>query len=345
MIDELLPYAYKAYQAIGESLGINCIEEKAIIDCFPSAQMRLAFLERFEEEPGYLSLPADEKDLLPYLRYGLGYGIIRPSYLVDLTTLLGSFRKALPPGSLLEERFSESRLMTGGRHTHYTGGYYEGAHSGDTGREVAPRESIHYERKPGHPLQSIRYESIHHGTITAEKIIFCDGRNGIHNPYFEKLPWALSKGEALIVDIPGLPRDHIYKKGISIVPWQNDLFWVGSSYEWNFDNDQPTEAFRNRATQQLKEFLQLPFAVVDHKASLRPGTLERRPFVGWHPADPRIGIFNGMGTKGCSLAPYFARQWVAGSPGGDPLGGASLGGDHPLLPAADIARFSKILSR
>jgi glycine/D-amino acid oxidase-like deaminating enzyme len=27
-----------------------------------------------------------------------------------------------------------------------------------------------------------------------------------------------------------------------------------------------------------------------------------------HPTFKNMGIFNGMGTKGCSLAPYFAEQ-------------------------------------
>ena len=84
----------------------------------------------------------------------------------------------------------------------------------------------------------------------------------------------------------------------------------------------------------LQHWLKVPFKVVDHRASLRPANLERRPFVGFHPLYPQIGIFNGMGTKGCSLAPYFAKQLV----------------DHiqkgtTLLPEADVKRFTKVLSR
>jgi hypothetical protein len=32
--------------------------------------------------------------------------------------------------------------------------------------------------------------------------------------------------------------------------------------------------------------------------------------VGLHPENPALGIFNGLGTKGVSLAPYFAHQFV-----------------------------------
>jgi glycine/D-amino acid oxidase-like deaminating enzyme len=77
-----------------------------------------------------------------------------------------------------------------------------------------------------------------------------------------------------------------------------------------------------------------PFAIVDHLAALRPATLERRPFIGLHPLHPAVGIFNGMGTKGCSLAPYFARQLVN-----------LLVDNTPVQADADVQRFKRILSR
>src|SRR5207249_11517099 len=49
MIDELMPFAWNAYKTIGEDVGIDCIEKSGIIDFFPTVQMRMAFLNRFEE--------------------------------------------------------------------------------------------------------------------------------------------------------------------------------------------------------------------------------------------------------------------------------------------------------
>ena len=82
------------------------------------------------------------------------------------------------------------------------------------------------------------------------------------------------------------------------------------------------------------EWLRVPFRVVEHIAALRPATLERRPFVGFHPLYPAVGILNGMGTKGCSLAPYFARQLVQ-----QMVSGVGIQAD------ADILRFRKALGR
>jgi glycine/D-amino acid oxidase-like deaminating enzyme len=143
---------------------------------------------------------------------------------------------------------------------------------------------------------------------TANKIIFCEGAKGQDNPYFKQLPFAPNKGEALLVKINDLDNRYIYKKALSIVPWKDGVFWVGSNYEWDNNNDDPSLAFKEKTTAAINEWLQLPYEVVGHIAAIRPANTQRRPFVGMHPTFKNMGIFNGMGTKGCSLAPYFAEQ-------------------------------------
>ena len=181
----------------------------------------------------------------------------------------------------------------------------------------------------------ISEKGITYKNIQAEKIIFCDGVTGSDNPYFKQLPFAPNKGELLIAEIPDLPAHNIYKKGMTLVPLATPgLWWIGSDYQWEFANTAITPAFRDRTEKLMKEWLKMPYRIVQHMAGVRPATLERRPFVGIHPLQKQVGILNGMGTKGCSLAPFFARQLV----------------DHlvyhqPLHPEADISRFQKILSR
>ena len=143
---------------------------------------------------------------------------------------------------------------------------------------------------------------------TTNKIIFCEGAKGQDNPYFKQLPFAPNKGEALLVKINDLDNQFIYKKAVSIVPWKDSIFWVGSNYEWDNYNDDPSPSFKEKTMAALNEWLQLPYEVVDHIAAVRPANTQRRPFVGMHPTFKNMGIFNGMGTKGCSLAPYFAEQ-------------------------------------
>lgn len=157
----------------------------------------------------------------------------------------------------------------------------------------------------------VKANLISYDKYTANKIIFCEGAKGENNPYFKQLPFAPNKGEALLINIKDLDNSYIYKKTVSIVPWKDSIFWVGSNYEWNNNNDDPSLAFKEKTIAALNEWLQLPYQIVDHIAAVRPANIQRRPFIGMHPTFKNIGIFNGMGTKGCSLAPYFAEQMTA----------------------------------
>jgi glycine/D-amino acid oxidase-like deaminating enzyme len=180
----------------------------------------------------------------------------------------------------------------------------------------------------------ISENKIQYKDISADKIIFCDGIESFHNPYFKNLPFAPNKGEALIVEINDIPENFIFKKGMNIVPLKNNLFWVGSSYEWEFENDKPNKIFRERTELVLLEWLKTPFKIIDHISSVRPATLERRPFVGFHPLHKNVGILNGMGTKGCSLAPYFANQLAQ-----------NIIHESSIHREADIGRFARVLSK
>jgi glycine/D-amino acid oxidase-like deaminating enzyme len=170
--------------------------------------------------------------------------------------------------------------------------------------------------------------------ITARYIIFCDGAGSAENPWFSQLPWSKDKGEVLIASIPGLPRNFIFRQGISIAPWKDDLFWVGAAHDWKYTESGPSAAFRRKTMDHLDYWLNLPYKIVDHIAALRPANFDRKPFVGFHPVHTRVGIFNGMGGKGCSLAPYFANQFA----------GHILNGTQ-IMPDVDINRYARILSR
>jgi glycine/D-amino acid oxidase-like deaminating enzyme len=202
-----------------------------------------------------------------------------------------------------------------------------------TWREELTRNNLLLTEKFSHDHLSVDTAGIRYKNVSAEKIIFCDGIYSSANKYFSKLPFALNKGEALVIQTDDIPESNIYKKGIMLSPLGDNLFWAGSSHEWNFTDNLPSEIFLQRTTKALMEWLKQPFKVINHVASIRPATVERRPFVGMHPHFPAIGILNGMGTKGCSLSPYFASELVN-----------HLTENTPILPEADISRFSRILN-
>jgi glycine oxidase len=152
---------------------------------------------------------------------------------------------------------------------------------------------------------------IKYKAFEASKIIFCEGAGGIKNTYFDWLPFNIDKGELLIVKIPNSDFNKIFKNNISIVPLkEKDLYWVGATNEWNSPNDLPTEAKKQLIINDLQDILTIPFEVLDHKAAFRPTVKDRRPFIGFHPKFLQLGIFNGFGTKGASLIPFWSNHLV-----------------------------------
>ena len=153
-------------------------------------------------------------------------------------------------------------------------------------------------------------ESISFGDLKAKKIIFCEGQNGRFNPYFNFLPFEVSKGEILIAHIPKLKSEQIIKDKLIIAPLGNDLYWCGSNYEWNALDDSPTEHIKKDLIEKLKSTLTIDFEIVEHLAAIRPTVKDRRPFLGVHPKISPLAIFNGLGTKGASLGPYWANHFA-----------------------------------
>ncbi len=174
----------------------------------------------------------------------------------------------------------------------------------------------------------IEYHNEHYAHI-----IYANGVQTTDSKFWNKLPFAPNKGEALIIECAQLPQTYIYKKGLTIAPISNNQFWVGANYIWNYEDEKPTHLFLKQTEQQLKEILKVPFTILNHKSAIRPANIERRPFVGFHPVHNCIGILGGMGAKGTSLAPFFAAALVN-----------NIENNFPILAEANVLRFQRILS-
>jgi len=293
MAEELMDFVQIAYKEFGNYLDQPLLNQKSIIDFFPSPQMRNAFVDRISENDTFLHAYPDQNKFNQYFNYDFGCGEVRPAYTVNVQIMLSAWRKKLQElNSLKEEKFIAEDL-------------------------------------------AVKNDSVSYQGITAQKIIFCDGISSAQNPWFSLLPFSANKGEALIIECKDLTNEHIYKRGMMLSPLpEENIFWVGSNYQWEFEDDQPSEKFYTATTQLLNNWLEKPYTVLAHKAAVRPATVERRPFVGFHPVYPSIGILNGMGTKGTSLAPFFAHQLAQ-----------HIVYNFPLAPEADVHRFQRILSK
>jgi glycine/D-amino acid oxidase-like deaminating enzyme len=147
------------------------------------------------------------------------------------------------------------------------------------------------------------------GTVRARKVIFCEGAHAIHNPYFNWLPFRQVKGEILSLETDGNLPDCIIKQGVYLVPTEAGICRLGATYERNEINWETSPKAREELTANLDRWIRVPYRVVEQRAGVRPATPDRRPFIGLHPDWPSLGVFNGLGSKGVSLAPYYSHHF------------------------------------
>ena len=165
--------------------------------------------------------------------------------------------------------------------------------------------------------------------LTFRKVIFCEGYKVLENPFFKHIPFTHAKGEILTIYSKKLKIKKIISKGIFILPLGNHFFKVGATYNWNDLDDNPTTNARNEIVEKLEKIIGNKYEIVSHRAGIRPTVVDRRPVLGLHPVFTNVGIFNGLGTKGVSLGPYFADHYAE-----------FLGKKTHLIPEVDLKRFA-----
>jgi len=161
-----------------------------------------------------------------------------------------------------------------------------------------------------------------------DTIVFSEGSQVVNNPYFNYLPFQPVKGESFKIRIEGKTPDAILRDEIFLVPESDQSFWSGGGYEKDYDDHLPSQAFKDSWNQKLQNLLNISYEVIEHNAGIRPSVKGRRPLIGRHPKYPNLILFNGFGTKGTSLSPYFAKNLLE-----------HLVNGADIHPEADLNRF------
>jgi glycine/D-amino acid oxidase-like deaminating enzyme len=179
--------------------------------------------------------------------------------------------------------------------------------------------------------------------IVAKRIIFCEGYHAMRNPYFAYLPFQPVKGEILTLAHRDSLPDAILNYGQWLIPllmtasplkdWQScsnlQLVRIGATFDWQNLNNHATELGKQSLLNGLKTVLpHFDYQIQYHQANVRPCTLDKQPFIGFHPNHPQLAIFNGFGAKGSLQIPWYSQQF------------ANTLIDNAALPAAaDIQRY------
>lgn len=152
---------------------------------------------------------------------------------------------------------------------------------------------------------TLRYAEKHYAAA-----IFCQGFEAMFSPLFPNLKLNPVKGEELVIRAKQLKLTKTVNSGLHIVPLENDYYAVGSTFKWDDLSYEPTLAVKEEILQRLRRFYKGEIEVMEHKAGIRPAALHRRPIIGFTDSTKRIGIINGLGTKGLTLAPLMANYFT-----------------------------------
>ena len=151
--------------------------------------------------------------------------------------------------------------------------------------------------------------NISYKSITAKKIIFCEGFRLRENPFFKYLPITPTKGEVIKIRVPSKKNfGRIISKGIYILPLGDYIYLVGATYNRIDFTDALTEQGQAFLKTKINEVLNVDYEIVSSVAGVRPTTKDRRPLLGLHPKYPSIAVFNGLGTRGVLQGPSLSNE-------------------------------------
>lgn len=196
-----------------------------------------------------------------------------------------------------------------------------------------------------YPLLNLGESGVSYKGLSAKKIVFCEGWQAIYNPFFNWLPYRPAKGEIISVKISdakdeqaskelqadfrfskpcvqlgnpgtsGASREiasYILHRHIWLMHHRGGIFRCGSTWDRvNFKDAKTTDEAKAELSKALNQLLvNSEFEIVKQEAGVRPCTATTRPHLGVHPKFRNLYSFNGFGSKGYALSPYFANHFA-----------------------------------
>jgi len=150
-----------------------------------------------------------------------------------------------------------------------------------------------------------------------DRVIACTGAEDCGGRSWAGVSCVRATGEILRVGIEGLAPEVILNRGHWVLPTAAGEARVGATY---VRGEEDAEAAREELERSARELLgERTFSVIAQESGVRVTTADRRPLAGPDPREPRLGVINGLGSKGALLAPWLVRQWVAHLTTGEPF--------------------------
>ncbi|MGP2570859.1 NAD(P)/FAD-dependent oxidoreductase [Ornithobacterium rhinotracheale] len=164
--------------------------------------------------------------------------------------------------------------------------------------------------------------------IAFEKIVFAEGAKVSQNPYFGFIPVVPNKGQVLKIRTEESLPHAIVKSKCFLMPIGKHEYFVGATYNRDFENEEATIEDRQKLQEQLEHFYTERYQIIDEKVGLRPTVPDHKPIIGQHPEHANLYVLNGLGTRGTFNGPAMSKALYE-----------SIELNKPIDPLIDIKRF------
>ncbi|NIJ54864.1 NAD(P)/FAD-dependent oxidoreductase [Dyadobacter arcticus] len=270
LADDLFPYARKFYSDLETKLDTRFLHEVSIYRPFRS----------IEEQNTYLAQSADPV-IAPYVS-------ANPD-LVDVSVYI---RAAYGGLEVVQSGWVDLPVLLEKSKTYFS----------DKGQ-------FKDEKFESNDLQ-IEKDHIVWKQLKFSNVIFCQGFMALENRFFDWLPFAPVKGQILDIVTEKPIKQYIINQGIFMLPISEFVMRIGATYSWDPLDWNATSEATDELNAKLKLLIKSQYSVESAMAGIRPSVQDRRPLIGVHPEYGNVSIFNGLGTKGVTLAPFFANELV-----------------------------------
>lgn len=172
------------------------------------------------------------------------------------------------------------------------------------------KKILHYQQCE-HKSLSLTDKAVSWNNEEFDYVIFCEGYQIRENPFFNNIPFEHVKGETLTLSFnASIPDNAILNFGKWVIPYPDNTFRCGSTYDWYNLNETPTAEAKKNILDALNAHFKINPQVKDQQAGVRPVCKDMKPVLGPHPQYPRLWVFNGLGAKGILRSPWLSKHLV-----------------------------------
>lgn len=211
------------------------------------------------------------------------------------------------------------------------GGYLDVTKCLDLLDQYFSNNHLTIDRAVDHRQLEINTSMVQWQNLQAKRVIFCEGARMLQNQWFNWLPMQALHGDILTLSGPSIHSETILNFGHWLLPLSGSTYRYGATNHPDHTDPSPVPASHSQLLSTLNDKTpDSPFTCVSHQAGVRPATRDRMPFIGIHPEYSQLAVFNGFGSKGSLMIPYYLAQFVQ-----------LLTRHKKLDPECDIYRYQK----